>query len=155
MNTIILSGGFDPIQPGHARMFKAAIWYGKIVVALNSDAWLIRKKGYCFQTWEERAEILTALVAVNSCVHVLDDDGTVCDALRRYRPTYFGNGGDRGQENTPELRLCEQLDIIPIFGLGGDKISSSSQCVREAVKKVVALNGKDPAEGSHERGQLF
>lgn len=144
MDTIMLSGGFDPIQSGHARMFKAAYWYGKILVALNSDEWLIRKKGYCFQTWDERAEILTAIANVNSCVHVDDSDGTVYEALRRYRPTYFGNGGDRGKDNTPELKLCEELGITPVFALGGEKISSSSECVREAYKKLVVLNGKDP-----------
>ena len=43
-NIIILSGGFDPVHKGHIRMFKSAKGLGQVIVGLNSDEWLIRKK---------------------------------------------------------------------------------------------------------------
>lgn len=98
-------------------------------IALNSDEWLLRKKGFSFMPWEERAEILEGFGV--SVVPVDDSNGTVCEAIERLRPDYFGNGGDRTLKNTPELRICEELGVIPVFNLGGDKIQSSSNLVKE------------------------
>ena len=45
MKIIVVSGGFDPIHSGHIAYLKAAKNLGnKLIVALNSDAWLIKKK---------------------------------------------------------------------------------------------------------------
>ena len=41
---IAVSGGFDPIHEGHVRMIKEAAEHGDVVVILNSDDWLERKK---------------------------------------------------------------------------------------------------------------
>lgn len=121
---IAISGGFDPLHPGHIAMIESARVYGEVHVILNSDAWLIRKKGFLFQPWSDRKKILEAYTPH---VHTVDDtDGTVCEALRRITPDYFGNGGDRCFSNTPELELCEASGIEPIFGLGGGKYASSS-----------------------------
>jgi cytidyltransferase-like protein len=121
---IALSGGFDPIHPGHIAMIEAARAWGEVHLIVNSDAWLIRKKGFFFQPWEDRKKILEAYTPH---IHAVDDaDGTVCEALRRIRPEYFGNGGDRGMTNTPELTVCEEIGIESVFGLGGGKYSSSS-----------------------------
>lgn len=130
MNTrpIMLSGGFDPLHVGHVRMILAAKNFrSEVVIALNSDEWLLRKKGYCFMEWSERAEILRALHA--RVVHVDDFDGTVCEALRRVAPAYFGNGGDRANSDPKEHAVCEELGIKEIFGLGGGKVQSSSELV--------------------------
>jgi len=122
--SIVKSGGFDPIHPGHIAMIENASKYGDVHIVLNSDAWLIRKKGFYFQPWEDRKKILEAYT---KNVHSVDDsEGTVCEALGRIKPTYFGNGGDRTNKNTPELDLCSKLGIKPIFELGGGKYSSSS-----------------------------
>jgi cytidyltransferase-like protein len=130
---IVLSGGFDPLHPGHIAMIEAAREYGEVHVVLNSDEWLIKKKGFFFQPFHDRKKILEAYT---EHVHVVDDaDGTVCEALERIQPEYFGNGGDRGPQNTPELNLCTLLGIEPVFELGGGKYSSSS-----------AINGKDRVE---------
>jgi D-beta-D-heptose 7-phosphate kinase/D-beta-D-heptose 1-phosphate adenosyltransferase len=124
MKTILISGGFDPIHPGHIAMIEKAAEYGKVHIALNSDDWLVRKKGFYFQPWTDRKKILEAYTPH---VHTVDDtDGTVCEALRRLRPDYFGNGGDRTNKNTPELDICIELGIEPVFELGGGKYSSSS-----------------------------
>lgn len=121
---IVISGGFDPIHPGHIAMIESAREYGEVHIILNSDDWLIRKKGFLFQPWVDRKKILEAYTPH---IHMVDDtDGTVCEALRRIRPDYFGNGGDRGPGNTPELTLCEELGIEPVFQLGGSKYASSS-----------------------------
>lgn len=124
MKRIVISGGFDPIHPGHIAMIEDAKKYGEVHIIVNSDEWLIRKKGFFFQPWVDRKKILEAYTPH---VHAVDDtDGTVCEALRRIRPDYFGNGGDRGKTNTPELAVCDELGIEPVFELGGGKYSSSS-----------------------------
>jgi D-beta-D-heptose 7-phosphate kinase/D-beta-D-heptose 1-phosphate adenosyltransferase len=124
---ILVSGGFDPLHNGHIRMIKAAREYGPVIVALNSDEWLIRKKGRRWLPWFARREVVAAIRGVDAVVMVDDTDETVCEALLRHRPEYFGNGGDRVKDNTPELELCRALDIEPVFFLGGGKVSSSSE----------------------------
>lgn len=124
--TVLLSGGFDPIHQGHVRMICDAATFGSVIIALNSDAWLVRKKGFVFMPWEDRREVLMSMRDITD-VHAVDDtDGTVCEALRTLRPSHFGNGGDRTTENTPELAACRALGIVPLFGLGGGKVASSS-----------------------------
>tara|TARA_R100001244_G_scaffold104674_1_gene77635 strand:- start:42 stop:476 length:435 start_codon:yes stop_codon:yes gene_type:complete len=131
MNKIIcISGGFDPLHVGHVRMMKAASEHADVFVILNSDEWLMRKKGYMFMTFDERKEIIGSIGVVHTVVDVDDDDGTVCEALERIRPSYFGNGGDRLSDNVPEVDLCKQFDIEMIWNLGGEKVQSSSDLVR-------------------------
>ena len=102
---IAVSGGFDPIHIGHLRMLKEASEYGDLYVIVNSDDWLIRKKGYVFMPFEDRAEIISSFSCVYSAVTVNDTDGTVCSALKKIKPKYFANGGDRVLTNTPEYGL--------------------------------------------------
>ena len=131
MNKIIcISGGFDPLHVGHVRLMKSASQHGSVFVILNSDEWLMRKKGYMFMTFDERQEIISSMGAVHDVLSVDDNDGTVCEALERIRPSYFGNGGDRLSDNVPEVDLCKQLGIEMIWNLGGEKIQSSSDLVR-------------------------
>lgn len=131
---ICLSGGMDPIHVGHVRMILEASRYGKVIVILNSDDWLLRKKGYFFMPWKERKEIILSIKGVSDVISVDDTDGTVCEALSRVTPKYFGNGGDRKEHNTPEGNLCKKLGIEMIWNLGGDKIQSSSDLVNNLKK---------------------
>ena len=97
---------------GHVDMIQAAAKYGRVAVILNSDDWLMRKKGYVFMDWSSRAKILLAIKGVQEVTSVDDEDGTVCEALKRIKPRYFANGGDRTAFNTPELKVCEELGMI-------------------------------------------
>lgn len=126
--TVMVSGGFDPLHEGHVELLARAADYGDVIVALNSDEWLTRKKGTPFMAWASRYTVLHAMRHVHAVVHVDDSDGTVCEALERLRPAYFANGGDRGVGNTPEMETCNRLGIKTLFGLG-KKINSSSELV--------------------------
>tara|TARA_B100000900_G_scaffold386798_1_gene377529 strand:+ start:178 stop:657 length:480 start_codon:yes stop_codon:yes gene_type:complete len=135
--TVMVSGGFDPVHAGHIRMIRHAAKFGDVIVVANSDDWLWRKKGFVFMEYERRIEILNAIKGVVLVDSVDDSDGTVCEAIRRLRPTYFANGGDRGRSNTPEQSVCEELEIELLWGIGGEeKLDSSS----ELAKKVRDFN---------------
>ena len=86
---IAISGGFDPIHIGHVRMIQAAKRYGNVIVFLNTDEWLKRKKGYKFMSWDERAEILLAIKGVKEVYNAMDDDNTVCKAMIRDANTEY------------------------------------------------------------------
>lgn len=132
---IAVSGGMDPLTHGHVRMIRDAATFGKVIVLLNSDAWLLRKKGYKFMCFEERKEILEAIEDVHCVLPAIDEDGTVCQSIENLKSviSYFGNGGDRKQNNTPEQGTCEKYSIEVIYGLGGNKIASSSELVTKAI----------------------
>lgn len=134
MSVVLVSGGYDPLTRGHVRYIEAAQVYGRVVVALNSDDWLRRKKGYVFQDWEHRAEILRALRAVSLVIAVDDSEGHVAAAIRQVQPRFFANGGDRTTANEYEDAACRAVRAVQLFGVGGPKIASSSALV-EAVSR--------------------
>lgn len=129
---VAVSGGFDPVHVGHIRMFRAARRFGRVIVLLNSDRFLTHKKSKPFMPFAERMEILESLRYVHRVYPVIDEDMTVCETLRYYRPHYFANGGDRHAENTPEYHVCEDLGITMLFGIGGDKVQSSSTLIENS-----------------------
>jgi len=129
---VMVSGGFDPVHVGHVRMIQEAATYGPVVVAVNSDDWLMRKKGYVFMPWQERAEIMLSIKGVRDVVAVDDSDNTVCEAIREEFPHAFANGGDRKDNNVPEVALCEEMGIELLWNVGGGKVQSSSDLVRES-----------------------
>ena len=131
-DTVCVSGGFDPVHIGHLRMMQEAAEHGQVIAIVNSDEWLMRKKGYIFMPFKERCEILRGFACVSDTVGVDDSDGTVCEALRRLQPTFFANGGDRKTNNTPEMDLCNELGIQLLWRVGGGKIQSSSSLVTDS-----------------------
>lgn len=134
--TVCVSGGMDPLHFGHVQHIAAAAELGDVIVILNSDEWLIRKKGYAFMPWKERAGIIKALKWVKDVVSVDDADGTVCEALRRVRPDIYAKGGDRTADNTPEQELCGWLGIDIVFDVGGGKTQASSDLVKKAAAYI-------------------
>jgi len=134
-NVIIVSGGFDPVHKGHIRMFREAANLGhQVIIGLNSDEWLTRKKGKPFMKWEERAEILESCKFVTQVLSMDDSDDTASDIIRQVANLYknqdvniyFANGGDRKKGNVPELDVCKNLNVVMLWGIGGGKIQSSS-----------------------------
>lgn len=153
---VLVSGGFDPIHIGHIQLFKGASGYGRVIVAVNSDDWLTRKKGYVFMPQHERCEIIAAMecvdkvypikrdirnyhgrgghsfylqsskVITNDRLWIQDDDNTCIDAIRLLVPDIFANGGDRTQQNVPEQAICEALGVDMIWGIGGQDKPQSS-----------------------------
>jgi len=139
-NIVLVTGGFDPIHSGHIAYFKAAKELGdSLIVGLNSDQWLRRKKGQEFMPWEERATIIDSLHTVDRVINFDDSDNSAKDAIKKVRAIYpqaqiiFANGGDRTKENIPEMDLLqEMLHLDFVFGVGGaHKMNSSSWILQE------------------------
>ena len=129
----LVTGGFDPIHSGHLRYFERAKDFSNyLIVGLNGDPWLTRKKGQYFQSWKERAEIIRHLDMVDAVISYNDDDNSSCEGIAKCldiaQTVVFCNGGDRGKENTPEIMgFANHENVIFEYGVGGtDKINSSS-----------------------------
>jgi D-beta-D-heptose 7-phosphate kinase/D-beta-D-heptose 1-phosphate adenosyltransferase len=134
---VAVSGGFDPIHIGHTRLFDEAKKLGdELVVILNNDNWLLKKKGYAFMPENERKEVIEALRSVDRVVltdHKENcEDMSVCAELRKIKPDIFANGGDRTKNNIPEIPVCEEVGCEMLFSVGkGGKIQSSSWLVQK------------------------
>jgi len=130
----VVSGGFDPIHEGHIAMFKeAAAKSDGIIVLLNSDEWLARKKGRAFMNSVTRKEVCGGMKNVIAVFEFDDSDNSACDGVRVAREHYpdarlvFANGGDRNAGNIPEHAACEKHNVELEFAVGGeDKKNSSS-----------------------------
>lgn len=137
MNIVVVSGGFDPLHSGHINLLASAKAFGdKLVVLVNSDEWLTRKKGRPFMPFEERSLIIQRMDMVDNVYAVDDEDGSVTKGLIQVRDAWghqhnyiFCNGGDRGKDNIPEM----QVDGYEFkFSVGGDnKANSSSWILKE------------------------
>ena len=143
---MILSGGFDPVHKGHVRMFKAAKNQArKVIVGINSDEWLIRKKGKGFMNFAERAEIIKAFRFVDEVMRFNDKDDTAIGLLTHVQMLYpecsiaFGNGGDRNDKNTPEKGFCDAYNIDMVWQVGGGKVQSSSNLISKSEPQKIPL----------------
>jgi len=139
---VAVSGGFDPIHIGHIRMFRRAKALGdELIVIINNDNWLRKKKSHIFMPEKERKEIIEAIGSVDKVVLTRHKKNTkdmsVCEALERIKPDIFANGGDRKKDNIPEVGTCEKIGCKMVFNIGeGGKIQSSSWLLERYLKNV-------------------
>lgn len=139
MITVVTSGGFDPLHAGHVQLINDARKLGdKLIVLLMSDKWLMMKKGYVFMPLDQREFIISNLRSVDEVI-VVPELTTVVPYLRGIVPTIYAKGGDRNRANMPdeEVKACDELGIKIVDGVGGSKISSSSQLVRNSVRQMI------------------
>lgn len=130
---VLVTGGFDPVHSGHIEYFKDARRLGDmLIVGINSDEWLVRKKGRPFMSWTERNVIVSNLEIVDATLKFDDADDSAKDAIAKVREIYptaeilFANGGDRTDKNIPEMDIND-ANVKFVFGVGGvDKRNSSS-----------------------------
>ncbi|MEK9180437.1 MAG: adenylyltransferase/cytidyltransferase family protein [Patescibacteria group bacterium] len=140
---VAVSGGFDPPHVGHVRMFEAAKKLGdELVVILNNDNWLRRKKRLVFMPENERKKMIESLKPVDRVIltkHIPNtDDMSVCEALKELRPDVFANGGDRTAGTIPENAVCAAIGCEAVFGVGkGGKVQSSSWLLENYKKALM------------------
>ena len=132
---VLISGGFDPVHSGHIALIKQASKFGKVVVLLNSDKWLKKKKGKEFMPYNEREIIMSSIKNVIDVIAFDDSDKTCIKGIKKAILKYsnhkikFANGGDRKNDTTPEKKFCDMNNIETLFGIGGDDKSNSSSWI--------------------------
>ena len=129
---VLVTGGFDPIHSGHLDYFEdAKLLSTTLIVGVNSDEWLRRKKGRPFMSWESRKRIIDQMNIVDYVIDFDDSDDTACDAIKQclndFDKVIFCNGGDRGKDNTPEYEKYKNNQRVKFqYSVGGEKTESSS-----------------------------
>jgi len=139
---VIVTGGFDPLHPGHIEYFKAAKQLGdELHVGLNSDEWLTRKKGRPFMKFKDRASIIEELSVVDKVISFDDSDDSACGAIYKTMATHgdikiiFANGGDRTNTTTPEYKTYGDTPKVEFaFGVGGENKANSSSWILDEWK---------------------
>ena len=139
----LITGGFDPLHSGHVRYIRSAsVMCDLLVVGVNSDGWLTRKKGRPFMPWSERAAVIKALQGVNHVIDFDDSDGSARDAIRKVKAMFpghklrFMNGGDRNMGNIPEMT---ESGVEFHFSVGGENKANSSSWILEEWKAPKTL----------------
>lgn len=139
---VATSGGFDPLHVGHLRCVLEAKELGKtLIVIVNGDGFLMRKKRYQFMPCADRMEILDGIRGVDYVVDWDDGSQFVSGAIALIKPDYFAKGGDRAEpKDIPEWETCQDAGCQVVFNVGGGKIRSSSELVEQARKVDPSVN---------------
>ena len=142
MKKVAISGYFDPIHVGHLEYIEMSKKLGDyLIVIVNNNKQCILKKGKPFMSEAERIEILKGFKYIDSVYTFNDDDETACDLIHKVVESYsnqedvklfFGNGGDRTNQTTPEMEYCKQHGVEMLWGVGGGKIQSSSDLIKNS-----------------------
>ena len=141
MKIVLVTGGFDPIHSGHIDYIREAAKLGDIlIVGVNSDKWLTRKKGKPFMNYQERTEVVNALKWVDHVLSFDDSDDSACSLLETLKKTWIGkgdelifaNGGDRNNTNNRE---AEGEGVTFVYGVGGSNKKNSSSDILKAWKE--------------------
>lgn len=149
LKVVAVSGGFDPLHIGHIEMMKEAKALGdKLVVIVNNDNWLKKKKGFSFMEEQERRAVIEAVRYVDEVIltgHKENaEDMSVCKELKALKPDTFANGGDRKPDGdpVPEVELCERFGITMAYNVGkSGKIQSSSWLLAKHNKRELCPCG--------------
>ena len=146
---VLVTGGFDPIHSGHISYFNSAKEFSnRLIVGINSDEWLVRKKGQYFLPWKERAKIIGSLRMVDDVISYNDEDNSSSEAIEKClkisKKVIFCNGGDRKNNNILEMDVFKNNPRVQFkFSVGGDdKINSSSWILHgyfERQKKLLGI----------------
>ena len=144
----IVSGGFDPIHPGHIKMMEDCKSFSNYLIAgVNSNKWLTRKKGNFFMDIDHRIYVTSRLKVVDECIEFNDDDDSASDLLKKVYNKYkgdkiiFANGGDRSDPSkVRELEIATKLNIELKFGVGGNHKESSSSDLLGRWKQFILEN---------------
>ena len=161
---VLVTGGFDPLHSGHLAYFKAAKALGDtLVVGINSDSWLKRKKGRSFYTWFERCQLIKNLEMVDYVIEFNDDENNSINAIKQSTQTFpgakiiFANGGDRTAENIPEMGLLDDErykdNLEFVFSVGGDNKMNSSSWILEEWKAPKTSRAWGYYRVLHEQGK--
>lgn len=150
---VLVTGGFDPVHSGHVAYIRAARELGDLlVVGVNSDSWLTRKKGEPFMPLDERGAIIEEFKSVDAIIVFDDSDGTAIDAINQVLEAYpndeiiFANGGDRTLDNIPEM-VVESKRLRFVFGVGGNnKKNSSSWILKSYEERMTNDKSKEDEE---------
>jgi len=131
MRLVAISGGFDPIHIGHLHLMREAKQFGdSLLVILTRDDQLIRKKGYVFMPYQERKEVIENIKWVDRVVENIDHDISSCESLEIYSPNVYARGGDTlDKDHLLESRVCKELGIKIVVGVGGVKKEQSSSAL--------------------------
>ena len=135
-NIVVFTGGFDPVHSGHISCIKESRKFGRVIIGLNSDEWLTRKKGKPFMLFEERKAILDQFKDVLCVIDFDDSDNSACDAIQKVKGMFpknkiiFANGGDRTRENIPEIvKFKDDSQVEFAFSVGGENKKNSSSWI--------------------------
>ncbi len=137
MKIVLATGGFDPVHSGHIDYFNESAKLGdRLVIGLNSDAWLKRKKGRAFMPIDERKSVIGNLKVVDEVMEFNDDTNNSIDCIRQLLIKYpqstiiFVNGGDRTSTNVPEIHeFKNESRVLFVFGVGGEHKKNSSSWI--------------------------
>lgn len=140
--TVVASGYFNPIHPGHIEYLQKAKQLGDVlVVIVNNDRQAALKTGFSFMSCSDRMEIVRALGCVDVAVESIDEDRTVCRTLAMLHPDIFAKGGDQNAGTIPESKVCTEMGIKIVDGLG-DKIQSARWLLKEMKKNLEQVSEK-------------
>lgn len=163
MKIVLATGGFDPLHSGHINYFNEAAKLGdKLVVGLNSDAWLTRKKGRAFMPINERMSVINNLKVVDEAMEFNDDTNNSVNCIHELLNKYpndeiiFVNGGDRNHSNVPEQVVFDDNPRVKfVFGVGGDNKQNSSRWILEEWKAPKTERSWGHYRIIHETGKTF
>ena len=141
MRVVVISGYFNPLHTGHLDYIECAQKLGDtLVVIVNNDKQVVIKGSSSFMNESARLRIAGSVKGVSKAILSIDQDGSVVKTLESIWETYsvdpffdkmiFANGGDRKEGEVPEVKFCEKVGIKAVYGVGGEKVESSSNLIR-------------------------